>query len=177
MKFLSNLMSLLVSSGRLVLMLPSLIIIFGLITFFFFPGIWNAGVKMVIKRALTSSVSSTAPAVPGVPETEPVTESEIVPPVVPENQPRPPVRSYLLVLAFTLAWPLVTIPLMRMVVKMERNGVNLALLVGLAAIPAGLMLSVVWPGMGSMLTLAGFLLYTVAAFLWTGVIMNRVAEG
>ncbi len=181
MKFLSNLMSLLVNSGRLVLMLPSLIIVFALITFFCFPGTWNAAMTTVVTQSLQAPSGEVRPEV-----LAPVTDE----PGAVENASSqnallsadgktvtPRAWTYLLVLAFTLVWPVAMVPVMRMIVKQERNAYNLLGLAVLAAVPAAMMLAVVWPGISSAVTLLGFCLYTVAAFVWTGTIMNRVAEG
>lgn len=82
---------------------------------------------------------------------------------------------YVVAVLFTILWAPVMIPVMQKIVRHENNYHNLFGLLCLTAVAVAPMLVLLWPYLANVYTLIGFILYAAAAFVWTGMIMNRVA--
>ena len=145
-------------SGRLLLMVPSAALILGIILILFFPGTW---MPTSFLSFLTPGISGTSENVVAAAETLPDADGLAVKIVV--------------VVLFAVLWAPTMIPVMKQIVRHENNYQNLLGLLILTAVPVTPMAVLLWPFLGNVYTLIGFILYAAAAFVWTGIVMNHVA--
>ena len=171
LKTIADFLRILFYSARLILLIPSAAIVLGVIMLVFFPGTWS---PMSLVGYLSPWDFGEKPAVEKV--EKPIPDADIPVTQAAADSPEPEIWKYAAALAFTLVWTPIMIPAMKMIVARQDNYRNMLGLLGLSAPPCILMLVLLRPWLGNVYTLIGFFLYAGATLLWTGILMNRVAE-
>lgn len=80
------------------------------------------------------------------------------------------------VVVFTLLWPLVLIPLMRRVIRVENNGLTLVVLIAMTAVPAALVYPWAFGSLYSVVRAVIWFAILAIVFLWCSYVLSRAAS-